>query len=507
MFINKVMDNEKGIVLVSAIAVLSALLIMGATVMLVSLTNARIVSSRLTHTRALFVAEAGIQEIIARLADTTSNGIAPPDTVDSLWETRIYLGQPPTSPDSGHIFCVSSVQDLSNALDYCADTPLTVKYLLDYNDINGDGETEQIVYYNRITQNKSPDYAGIKGCFPVLVAKSMGIERSAKRKFEVELLARVAVHVIAPFEFGGTGAFSGNPVTFSGDSKDLSIKMDAGGHVYIDTNGDDIFGEENEWGFNHGDWKLKELTIDDRVEFFGDSGTVWENWPPCPYLYEHGDIIANGDMSLTGNPNIHGDCMCSGQLSLKEFKDHCYVTGDTASFIPPVDILYLDLTQQYWIDKGAIIVTPDNVHEIPGNWTYNQGKGFECSGNDDLGDTTYYFTDNVSISGNPSGGATIVTPYSMKISGNPQNMSYTEHLVFIAGGDLELSGNIFAKGLFYSRDGSVKCSGDPIIFGALIVAGEGEVSGNPIVVYDKQLDDLQVVDRQIIVETISWREL
>lgn len=186
--------SERGAALIVSLMLLLAMGFVGAALISMSSADLKVAGYDQRGTQAQFAAEAGIQEVLHRLAarpgETVSvNGEtfdpAIEDTnspIDPNWEVRVYSpsGTTPTSGDPSLSY-TPTVKDASEGLDYLA-TDLSVKYKwLDVNgdDVRDDGE---IVLYN--AGDVPPE--NLTTGTPVVIIQSEGTRGKAARRIQVE---------------------------------------------------------------------------------------------------------------------------------------------------------------------------------------------------------------------------------------------------------------------------------------------------------------------------------
>ena len=154
-------------------------------------------------------------------------------------------------------------------------------------------------------------------------------------------------------------------------------------------------------------------------------------------------------------------------------------------------------------DSTVHIITPWNVGEFPG-WSYVGGT-FKWGGSEQMVEGTYYLTDDVQISGNSCGNSTIITNHTLKVNGTTESWSELDLMGYIAGGELTVNGGQYIQGLVYTKS-SMKFTGGAYIFGAVWVKGGGDISGNPIVVFNTALRDGEF-GWNYKPTILSWQEL
>lgn len=162
---SKITGSERGSVLVVTLIIVFAVGVMGATLAMLSSMDLKISGNQRVTTQALDVAEAGLSEAIHRLAlpnptvatvgGWTGNiAIGDPPPYDPLWETRLYLTVPGSSPAAaGSIVTTGTVQDPNQGyLQYSrangTGDVLTIRHK--WRDRNGDGtrDADEVVRYD-----------------------------------------------------------------------------------------------------------------------------------------------------------------------------------------------------------------------------------------------------------------------------------------------------------------------------------------------------------------------
>jgi hypothetical protein len=77
---------------------------------------------------------------------------------------------------------------------------------------------------------------------------------------------------------------------------------------------------------------------------------------------------------------------------------------------------------------------------------------------------------------------------------------------YIAGGEAEIGGNLYIKGIVYSKD-KIKFMGTAYIFGTVVVRGSGGISGRPIVIFNTALRDYVGPLQDFKHVVLSWEEV
>ncbi|MCH7761206.1 pilus assembly PilX N-terminal domain-containing protein [candidate division TA06 bacterium] len=309
------------------------------------------------------------------------------------------------------------------------------------------------------------------------------------------------------FHFGSDANFSGSPVTFSGHHDTLTVKLD-GGRPFIDSNNNGVFDKGSEWGWIHGTYQLEDLMLNDSDP---DSNGFF---PAAEGLHSQGDIHANGDMNFNGHPHFNGKGTSTGFISQQnnnpfQNNNNRYFRNEHTNYTDTVEIQDIPTDSAYWVEVAqeestVYFVTPANVDSFPG-WQYVGGK-FKWSGNNPIPEGIYYFTDDVQISGNPTGDATIITNNTIKVSGNPTDFGADDMMGYIAGGDITINGDQYLQGFVYTHS-DINFSGTPCIFGAVWVKGGGSISGNPFIIFDTALKNWEGLIQTYKPAVISWQEV
>jgi hypothetical protein len=191
--------NEHGVGLVLAILTVVALFAMGTVLVFLTRTDVNISKHQTLYVEALYVAEAGVEEALHRLAlpDPTSitvNGgtinaaigdsAQPPDP---NWKARIFLCNPgaqPSAPSGQYHTC--TIQNSSDWLQYsdASDTSLALTIEHKWEDLDGDGVRDigEVVLYDG---SRYPPENFSTGS-PVEIITVTGRSATAERKVKVE---------------------------------------------------------------------------------------------------------------------------------------------------------------------------------------------------------------------------------------------------------------------------------------------------------------------------------
>lgn len=193
--------GEKGIALVALLVILAALTILSMGLIVFSSTEVRIADNEKNHTNALFVTEAGIQEVISRMeldpgTNVTVNGAtfdpAIGDDVenpDPDWRTELYLAPNASLPaPAGTEIIVPTVQPSANWLTYGDATqglqPIVVEHKWIDRDADGVHDLNELVRYDA---NQFPPENFDSGQLIEVITAS-GIVNGAQRQVRAEVI-------------------------------------------------------------------------------------------------------------------------------------------------------------------------------------------------------------------------------------------------------------------------------------------------------------------------------
>jgi hypothetical protein len=165
-------------------SVFLTLVLVGAPIKLVSVAELEETRKELHETQAYYTAAAGLQEAMARLAMGDIRDSHNPPNPE--WQVEIYPEA--RHENRGDTLCVASIQDPNKFLTYCSsDDPLTIHYLLDREDIDGDGETNEIVYYDPVNP-EARSLTPRSQSLPIFVVTSTGVEGRVRKTLEMEVV-------------------------------------------------------------------------------------------------------------------------------------------------------------------------------------------------------------------------------------------------------------------------------------------------------------------------------
>ncbi|MCH7761726.1 hypothetical protein IIA15_10075, partial [candidate division TA06 bacterium] len=352
--------------------------------------------------------------------------------------------------------------------------------------------------------------------------------RSTHRKVEVVASPQgeESLHFLFGWQFGGDVEFSGNPITFSGHSDTLIVKLDPNKKPWFDMNNNGVL-DSDEWEWEGNCSKCLEAIeySDPYPDGVDDDSLI----PPLLGLHSAGDIHANGNITLgkyNGGPTPHfnGTVTAAGYIFREDEEDtfffpshnknDYYIRNDAKHLVAPQPDVIIPTDQAFWEKKAEKdstihVITEFNYYEHPG-WEYkstNKGPKFTWKSNEDIPEGTYYLAGHVKITGSTAGNASIVTDYTLELDGNPGNTSTDNLVAYICRGNIDIQGNQYIQGLLYTSEGNIEIDGQLNVFGSVYIGADGEVSGDVIVVYDTALQNLEGILPTPKPVIVSWQEV
>jgi Tfp pilus assembly protein PilX len=235
----KSLNNQNGAVLVTAILIMSVLVLLGATAVMTTSTDLKIAGHFKTGEQAFYAAEAGIEEARARLRANAASAIQDLTPTDTEWAR--YIGTVTKSQGKGYNSGNPKhmvVASLQSALDY------TVKIvhqtdsagnLLYWGDANGDGRYErttsptnptglanQVIYVvtgygfaaqsNRTVESEMSKVPPITAPAALYVEASTTIQGSSTNVIGVDQCGGASLPGVVTTLAAGTVSKTGNPV-------------------------------------------------------------------------------------------------------------------------------------------------------------------------------------------------------------------------------------------------------------------------------------------------------
>jgi hypothetical protein len=361
--------RESGNVLIVTLLILFAIAIIGSTVAMVSTMDLKISGNQRKTSEALFVAEAGLNEVVHRISlpnptvatigGWTGNiAISDSEPYDPNWTTMVYLDNPATVTSvSGSIYRTGTIQDpnqpyLGYSMPSGVEGVLTVQHK--WIDRNADGVRDQneIVLYDQLAVPPENFVTG----YPVEVVTITGRSADGERIVQAEVTKKtITVRTLAALYVDKAIEIQGQ-VDFCGYNHDIATPVDTetdlchnfhlpGGHLPgVTATGDQVKvkGSADIFGFpapvdnaatnpfytlpevlGLPDAEVAELLanadntsvispLNGITEITGDAmvmaGLIGEG-----LFYITGDLKASGDFNYTGLIYVEGDVFMSGE--------------------------------------------------------------------------------------------------------------------------------------------------------------------------------------------------
>jgi hypothetical protein len=349
--------DERGMALVAILVILTALTALSIGLLMFSSTEVRISNNQRNHTGALYVAEAGISEVVARMdlpagSMVTVNGATfdasisdNPSSPDPNWRTEVYL-QPQASLPSpaGTEVIVPTVQPAASWLHYgdpgLSQNPLVIEHK--WIDLNGDGvrDTSEIVRYDG---SRFPPENFATG-LPVEVITVPGILNGSRRTIRTEITKTpVTLNVTAAVSSDNGVELKGN-VSVCGHNHDINTPQftgipacrayelctnrtlcsTGGCLVGVMTTGDVVstMGSSDVEGFPT--WSDTSSTVFyEAYEYLGLSLSDWQQILASPDY-----TSANDATNMEGVVYVNGDATGSEKFNTNSGSGLIYVNGD-----------------------------------------------------------------------------------------------------------------------------------------------------------------------------------
>jgi hypothetical protein len=219
------LGSERGSVLVVTLLIMFAVGVIGATLAVLSSMDLKISGNQRVTTQALDVAEAGLNEVIHRIAlanptNETIGGwtgnvaIGDPVPYDPNWETRVYLTDPGSAPaGGGSIVTTGTIQDPNQTyLQYSRASGsaglLTVVHKWEDRNADGVKDANEIVLYD--PEQVPPE--NFASGFPVEIVTVPGRTGMAERTIQAEVTKRKLVaRTMAALYIDKAIRITGNP--------------------------------------------------------------------------------------------------------------------------------------------------------------------------------------------------------------------------------------------------------------------------------------------------------
>lgn len=251
--------------------------------------------------------------------------------------------------------------------------------------------------------------------------------------------------------------------------------------------------------------------------------------PPSPI---NAAIVVDGDLSISGNPNINGNngsVQANGDLSIagspyvekNAFAAGTYsasgspnIGGSFGGSQPTVTVPTVNASDYQYLathiltSGGQVILVATGLPVAGTGWTFSGGNW--SLNNSSAASGTYYVEGNATVAGNVNGPApgnsdalalSIIATGSIAVTGNPVFTPHNAALYqFITDGDLKLAGNVDLDPTTVEGQSLVRnqllISGNPDIRGRIIAkdlptvspatdyAVSSAITGNPDITYD-----------------------
>ncbi len=510
---NLIHKNEKGMVLATGLIFLAIIALLGTTAVIVTTTDLKIGGNYKASVQAFYIAEAGIQEALYRLSLFDNNEKAPPsgskivvneltdnnahisidphnllgngtdddgdgvvDEIDELnynggtgsdnrnWKTKIMLATSESGfTDTYETIYTTTIQPSGSWLEYSSSTDdgtvLTIEYKKDANDMDGDSNTDEIVFYNADLTNPY-NVQGLGGADasgqPIVVITSTGKSGGSTKTIQVEATyqpvdidAESAVMVNMLPNFSGSPVISGFNYDGSVSSSDDCLPNCPDINTFT-TNGADNHGGRETYGGPPPTHK------DDQDITVIETETDTETEVPYQAKLESSGHKPGVWSTVTGVNASTGDIWGGNVTGTTSWKSDA-VGANT--WMTLADMLTLNQEEVDDILASANVTEAD-MHPSSGKLEAAP-QGVIYIDNDDPGDK------EVDI--------TAATP----------NYQDGWGLMYVTG-DLKISaGNFQFKGLIYV-EGDLNCTGSPLFIGCTAVKGASGgafASGSPHIIY------------------------
>lgn len=490
--IPKAVANERGMVLVVALLLIAALILLGTTAVMTSTTDMKISTNYKTGNQAFYAAEAGIQEALFRISlvndgtktiaewgsQVSVNGVTnayigdpSPGGYDPNWRVKIYFVEVPASPDTATLLPKASWPNMNYdgvVIRHEKESDMGV-------DLNGDGDTNDLVFYDpSVGKNATNSPPGVGK--PITWIESIGKSGTSQHKICVEATKEVfaidskaAIVVNNPPNFTGNSSILGfnfkketNP-GFSGNKRTIS---QISGRIGDPTLSKDHYGDKNNATVQANG--TGDANIDVPYAVDGSGNWMLQDSGHLPGAITTGDII-----SPAGSNTVFGG---NGTQAWK--------AETIPSWLPIQDVLF---KPEIYPDAGERLSMLNDL------LAKANATDADLATNDHL--TSKMPMGIIHITGNLD----LADDTPLPSSGYGQGLIYVE-------GNLKVTGNIKYKGLVYV-EGDVDISGTFWNLGTILVKGTTvNLLGNATTLYSKGvLDDLE--DFTKTVKVISWKDV
>ncbi len=404
--------GESGNILVVTLLILFAITAIGASLAMVSSMDLKIAANQRTTTRALPIAEAGLNEAIHRLSlpkpsNATIGGwtgdisIGDVEPYNPNWTERVYLTRPNAAPAGGaNVTTTGTVQDPNQPyLQYSQATGtnqvLTIQHKWVDLDHDGVRDANEVVRYDPVQVPPENYTSG----FPVEVVTITGRVGNAERTIQAEVTKRTinartlgALYTDKAVKLQGNCAFCGynhDVNTPVGKKPNNCVPYHlASGHLPgVTTTGDNVqaggsssvagspltidMAPTNPWysladvlGLDQSEVNQMLAQADhttivsplDGITYINGDASINSNLVGSGLLYVTGDLKATGNFTYKGLIYVEGDCKITGgpwilgSICVKGTSDYNFSAGNAA-------VLYSkDAITQYLSKNVAAIV-------------------------------------------------------------------------------------------------------------------------------------------------------
>ena len=240
----------------------------------------------------------------------------------------------------------------------------------------------------------------------------------------------------------------------------------------------------------------------------------------------HGSVHANINLSIGGSPSIAKDATASQIFTTA---GSATIGGDSGGGrptvqVPPVNPLdhkaiadFILLSNGTMTNQAGVVLCVGAACKLIYGWEPDGATGWKLAGTT-LAPGTYYVEGNASMSGNPGSAAapiacSIIATGSIDIAGNPDLKPDAPEIMFVAGGDLKITGGLTlpfnVEGMFLVHE-QLFIAGNPDLNGQIIVENApsvsnlvavNSISGNPTITYNG------LVGSGGVLNVTGWREM
>ena len=487
---NLIHNNEKGMVLATGLIFLAIIAILGITAVVLTTTDLKIGSNYRASEQAFYTAEAGVQEALFRISlvnDSTKtiaqggsqvsvNGvtnayIGDPSSggYDPDWQVKIYFVEDAATPDTATLLPKADWPNMNY-------DEVTIRHEKESDigiDINADGDTDDLVFYDPSVGKNAPNSPPGVGK-PITWIESIGKSGTSQHKIHVEATKEViAVDSKAAIAVN-------NPPNFTGNSSILGFN----------------FKKETDPDFSGYTRTISQISgrIGDPTlikDHYGDNDTV--------------DADGTGDAAIAVPYAVDG----SGNWMLQD-SGHlpgAVSTGDAISPSGSSEVFggngakaWKDETIPSWLPIQDVLFNPGDYPDADERLSMLN----DLLAGADITDADLDSNDKLKskeLMGiiHITGDLDLGTATPLPSSGYGQGLIYVE-------GNLKVTGNIKFKGLVFV-EGDVDISGTFWNLGIILVKGTTvNLVGNATTLYSNEVID-NLEDFTKTVKIISWKDV